>query len=158
RPAEELEPLSRALVQRVVGAHCFGMALAEPLEPVPGSDLFVGAGREDEVARGLEPLARQRGERDCLRRDLPFHVERAAAAELTVATVAGPRVGEPLAGIGRNRVRVREQQQARAVTAARNPRDEVGALRRARVELALDAVVAEVVAQKLGGLSLVARR
>ena len=50
------------------------------------------------------------------------------------------------------------EQQALAVAAAGQAGDEVRPLGRPRVELALDAVAGEVVAQELGGLRLVAGR
>jgi hypothetical protein len=61
------------------------MRLAQPLRSEARADLLVGGGGKDEVARGLEPFPRQRGDRDCTRRDLPLHVQRAAAPDLTVA-------------------------------------------------------------------------
>ena len=66
RRAAELHAVAAALVDRVVAAHGFGMRLAEPLEPERGPDLLVGGGRENEVARRLEGLARQRRERNGL--------------------------------------------------------------------------------------------
>src|SRR4029079_17541983 len=54
--------------------------------------------------------------------------------------------------------RVREQEQALAIAATWDARDQVRPLRAPCVELALDAVAGEVVAQQLGRLGLVARR
>jgi len=55
--AAEDEPVAGALVHAVLRANRLGMLLAEPLEPETGPDLLVGAGREDQVAAGLEAFA-----------------------------------------------------------------------------------------------------
>src|SRR5207248_9536738 len=101
-------------------------------------------------------LARQRRDRDRLRRDLALHVERTATPDLAVTELAAERVELPLGGIGQHDVRVREKQHPRAVPTSRNARDEIRALGYARVQLARDAVLLEVVTQQLGGTRLVA--
>ncbi len=158
RAAEELHPLACAFVQRVIRANRVRVVLAEPGEPEPLADLLVGASGEDEIARRLEALPRERCDRDRLRRDLALHVDRAAPPELAVANLARPGVELPVGGVGHDGVRVREQQQARPAAASRQARDEVRALRDLRVDLAANAVVAEIVAQQLGRLRLVAGR
>jgi hypothetical protein len=158
RPAQELDPLARALVERVVGAHGVRVLRAEPRQAEALAHLLVGDRREDEIAGRLEPLARERRQRDRAGRDLALHVERAAAPDLVVAQLAGPRVDLPLGSIGNHRVGVREQHQAGPVTASRQASDQVRALRDARVELALDTALREVVAQELGRGRLVTGR
>ena len=79
--------------------------------------------------RGLEPLARERRDRDRVRRHLALHVERAAAPDLAVAQLARPRVDAPLGRVGEHRVGVREEQQPRPVAAPGDARDEVRPLR-----------------------------
>src|SRR5689334_12257388 len=149
---------SSDLVQGEVGANRVGVVLAQPLQPEAVPDLLVGAGREDEVARGLEALPRERGERHRLRGDLPLHVERAAAPDLGAANLARPGIRLPLRRVGDDGVRVGQEQQARPTAAPGQPRDEVRALGGACLELALDAVPCEVVAQQLGRLRLVPGR
>src|SRR4051812_13744647 len=135
------------------------MLPAEPRQAdLGGADLLVGGSHEDQVAARLEALPRKGSDRDRARRDLPLHVKRAAAPDLALAQLARPRIDLPLGGIGDDRVRVREQQEGRAVATARDARDEVRPLRHLRVQLALDPALGEVVAQELCGLSLVARR
>jgi hypothetical protein len=96
---------------------------AEPGEPVVLTDLFVGGRREDEVARGLEALPREGGDRDRRRRDMAFHVERTAAPHAAAAHLARPRIHRPLGRVRDDGVRVGEEQEARAVAAAGKPRD-----------------------------------
>src|SRR5207253_669283 len=79
---------ARALVDAEVAADGVGMRLAEPLRAEAGADLLVGGRREDQVTRRLEPLAGERSDRDGAGRDLPLHVERAAAPDLAVAQFA----------------------------------------------------------------------
>ena len=154
--AAELDPLAAALVDRVVDPDRVGMVLAEPLEAVVVADLLVGGGDEDEVARRREAFARERGDRDGARRDLILHVERAAAPDVVVGEVAGPGIARPLGGVGDDGVGVGEEAERGAV-AALDPGDEVRPLRHAGVELDLDAVRLQIVAQELGGDRLVAR-
>ena len=158
RAARELDPLAAALVEAVVGADGVGVLLAEPGQAEVVADLLVGGRDEDQVAARLEPLAGQRRDRDSAGRDLALHVERAATPDLAVAQLARPRIDLPLARVRDDRVRMREQQEARPVSAPGNARDEVRPLRDLRVQLALDAVLGEVVAQQLGRLRLVPRR
>src|SRR5947207_1196507 len=73
--AAELDPLARALVDRVVGAQGVGMRLAEPGKAEVVAHLLVGGGGEDQVARRLEAVPRERGDRDRARGDLALHVE-----------------------------------------------------------------------------------
>ena len=157
RVAPKLDALAAALVDRVVHPNRVRMLIAEPLEPEVVPDLLVCGRDEDQVAGRLEALARQRRNRHGARRDLILHVERSAPPDVVVGEVAGPRVARPLVGIGDDRVRVREEAERRPV-AALEARDEVGPLRRARIELDLDAVRLEVVAQELRRDRLVPRR
>ena len=133
------------------------MVGAEPGEPEVLADLLVGRGDEDDVASRDEPLPGQRGDRDCRGRDMALHVESAASPDLAVAELAGPRIEGPLLGVGAHRVRVRDEGERRA-SAAGKARDEVRPLRDPGVELALDAGVLEIAAEKLGGEGLVTRR
>ena len=136
------------------------MRLAQPLEAehLALAHLLVGGRREDQVAGRLEPLARERRDRDRVRRHLALHVERAAAPDAAVPQLARPRVDRPLGRVGEDGVGVREQEQRRPVARPPDPRDEVRPLGHARVELALDAERLEVRAQELGRLRLVAGR
>ena len=133
------------------------MLLAEPLEPEVLAHLFVGRRDEDQVTGRLEPLTRERRNRHGARRDLILHVERSTAPDVVLGEIAGPRVARPLVGIGDDRVRVREEAERRPV-AALEARDEVRSLRRARIQLDLDAVRLEVVAQELRRDRLVSGR
>ena len=133
------------------------MRLREPAQAPALADLLVGHGQEHELARGRETLALERREGDGGRRHLSLHVERAASPDLVVHEIAGPRVSLPLRRVREHRVRVREERQRRPVAAAKT-RDDVRPLRLARVELDLDPVPREVVAEHLGGADLVPRR
>ena len=133
------------------------MLPAEPLQAERLADLLVRRRDEDEVARRPEALASQRRERDGARGHLVLHVEGAAAPDLFADELARPGIPFPLRGVGDDRVGVTEERQARPV-AARQARDEIRALGRARIELGLDAVRREVVAQHLGCERLVPRR
>ena len=139
RRAAEHEPLAASLVDRVVTARRIRVSLDEPAEPVVRTDLLVCDDEKDEIAGGDESLPRKRRERNGTRRDLVLHVERTAPPDLTVDEIARPRVAIPLGRIREDGVRVREESQGRPVTAS-NPRDEVGTVRLACVELAFDAV------------------
>ena len=127
--AAELDPVTAALVDREVGAHRVGMLLHEPLEAEAVTDLLVRGRDEDQVARPLPALPRERGERDCGGGDLALHVERAPPPHLAVDEVAAERLALPLARVGEHDVGVREQRERRAVAATANPRDEVRTLR-----------------------------
>ena len=133
------ETLPRALVDRVVAPNRIRMLATEPHEPVAvvAADLLVGGGDEQQVTRGLEPLAHERRERDGSGGDLVLHVERAASPDLAVDEFARPWVAIPLAGIREHGVRVAEERQRRPV-ATLEPRDEIRPLRHSRVELGLD--------------------
>ena len=137
--AAELDAVAGAFVDREVGTHRVGVRFDEPLQPEAVADLLVGGRDEDQVARAPPALARERRERDRRRGDLTFHVERAAAPHLAVHELAAERLTLPLARVGENDVRVREQRKRRAVAAAADAGDEIRALGHARVELALDA-------------------
>ena len=154
--AAELDALAAALVDRVVDPDGVRMVLAEPLEPVVLADLLVGRRDEDEVARRDEALACERRDRDRARRDLVLHVERAAPPDVVVGEVARPGVARPFGRVGDDGVGVREEAERGAVAAAQ-PRDEVHPLRHAPVQLDLDAVRLEVVAQQFGRQRLVPR-
>ena len=154
----QLDALAPALVDRIVGADRVRVLLAEPRQAEPLADLLVGGRDEDQVSRGLEPLAREGRDRDRARSNLALHIERPAAPDLAVAQLARPRTDLPLGRIRQNGVGVREEEQARATAAPRQPRDEIRALGHLRVELALDAVLGEVVAQQLRRDRLVAGR
>ena len=158
RPAVlELDPLAASLVDREVAANGVGMRLAQPLEAEAGAGLLVGGRREDQVAARPEALARERRDRNRVRRDLALHVESAAAPDHSVAQLARERRHRPLGRVGEHDVRVAEEEERRAVP-ARDPRDEIRTLRRPRDQLALDAVGGEVVAQELRRRGLVAGR
>ena len=88
----ELDAVAGTFVDAEVGADCFGMRLAEPLRAEACADLLVGRGGEDQLAGRLESLSRQRRNRDCLRRDLSLHVERASTPHLAVAKVQLGRI------------------------------------------------------------------
>jgi len=134
------------------------MLLDEPLEPEARPHFFVGCRDEDQVAFRLEPLARERRDRDRARCHLPFHVERAPTPDLAVADLARPRIGFPFRGVGEHRVRVGQEGKPGPGAGSRNPSDEVRAFRRLRVELARDPVCLEVLAQQLRRSRLVAGR
>ncbi len=160
-PAEH-QPLASALVDRVVAARGLRVGLDEPAKPVAlvpanSADLLVGHHDQHQVAGRDEALPFQRRERDGRRRDLALHVERSPPPHLAVDEVARPRVAVPLGGIGEHGVRVGEEREGRTV-AARDPRDEVRAMRLQSIELALDSILREVVAQQLRGDRLVPRR
>ena len=159
-PAADDHAVACALVDGVLGPDRLGVLAAEPGEPEVrvGADLLVGRGREDQVAARTEPLAGERRNRDRTRRHLAFHVERAAAPDVTVAELARPWVHGPLGRVGEHRVRVRQEEEPRPAAASGDARDEARPLRHARVELALDPERLQVVAQQLGGDRLVAGR
>src|SRR5204863_9115784 len=71
---------------------------------------------------------------------------------------ARPWIHGPLGGIREHGVRVREEQQARALSPARDPRDEVRPPGLARVQLAFDSERLQVVAEELGRERLVPGR
>ena len=160
RAPGDLDAVAGALVDGVLAAHGLGVLAAEPGEPEVGvvAHLLVGGGGEDQVAARLEPLARERGDRDRARRHLALHVQRPASPHLPVANLARPGVDGPLGRIGQDRVRVREEQQPRPVAAPTDPRHEVRPLRHARVQLALDAERLQVAAQQIGRRGLVPGR
>src|SRR5439155_21437816 len=95
------------------------MLLAQPLQAEavvamsPAALLLVGGRAEDEVAARREALARERSDRDGVRRDLALHVERAAAPDLPVDQLAGERRNLPVGGIGVNDVGVAEKEERR---------------------------------------------
>ena len=134
------------------------MLRAEPGEPEVLADLLICGRREDQVARRLEALARERGDRDRVRGDLALHVERAAAPDLAVSQLARPWIELPLDRVGDHGVRVREQQQPRPGGSARNPSHEVCPLGHLRVQLGVHTALREVVTEELGGDRLVAGR
>src|SRR2546421_113966 len=78
--------------------------------------------------------------------------------DLAAAHLAAERIELPLRRVGEDDVRVRKEEQVRPAAATRNASDEIRTLRHARVELARHTVVLEVVAQELGGTSLVSGR
>jgi len=133
------------------------MLLTQPLEAEAVADLLVGGRREDQVAARPEPLTRERGDGDGVRRDLALHVERAAPPNLAVPQLARERRHRPLGRIGEHDIGVTHEEKRRAVTAA-NPGHEVRALRHLRDQLAGDAARLEVVAQQLGRDRFVAGR
>ena len=158
--AAELEPVARPLVERVVATHGVGVCLAQPAKAgvLALADLLVGRRAEDQVAGRREPLPRKGSDGDSARRHLALHVQRAPAPDAAVLDLARPRIDRPLRRIREHRVGVREQEERRPGSSSRNPRDEVRAVRGARVELARDAVLLEIPAQKLGRDRLVPRR
>ena len=103
-------------------------------------------------------MACQRRQRDCARRYLTLHVERAASPHLAVSQLSPEGIRRPLRCVGKDDIRVREEEQGRPVAGAPHARDEVRAFRDARIELALHPAVLEVVAEKLGCGRLVSRR
>ena len=121
------------------------MLLDEPAQAVPGTDFLVGDDEEHEISRGDEALAGERGERDRARRHLILHVERAAPPDLAVDEVARPGIALPLGGVREHGVGMGQEREGRTV-AALDPGDEVRAVRLAGEELALHAVLGEVVA------------
>src|SRR6185295_13868929 len=156
-PPVDHEPVAAALVHAVVGSDGVGMVGAKPGEPEVLADLLVGRGNEDDVARGDESLPGQGGDGDGGGGHVALHVESAASPDLAVAELARPGIEGPLLGVGAHRVRVRDEGERRA-SAAGEARNEVGPLWDPRVELALDAGVLEIAAEKLGGEGLVTRR
>jgi hypothetical protein len=133
------------------------MLLAQPFQAEGLADLLVRSGDQDEVAGRPEALSRERGEGDRAGRDLVLHVERAASPHLVADEVARPWVALPLRRIRDDGVRVAEERETRPVPAW-EPRDEVRPLGRPRVQLRLDAVLGQVVAEELGGERLVPGR
>ena len=134
------------------------MVLAEPRRAEARADLLVCSRAEDQIARRLEALARQRRDRNGFRRDLPLHVERAAPPNLAVAQLAAKRVGAPLRRVCEHDVGVGKEEQRGTVAPTWDARDEVRALGDLRVQLAGDARVFEIAAQQLRCGGLVARR
>ena len=150
--AAELEPVARALVDRVVAADGVGVLLAEPLQAEPVADLLVGGRRRrSRSPAGRKPSRASDAIATALAATCPFMSS--APRPQTSPSRSSPENGgtDHSARVGEHDVGVREQQQRRPVAAARDPRDEVRALGHARVQLALDAVRLEVVAQQLGG-------
>ena len=80
----ELEPLTAALVDRVVARNRIRMLAAEPLEAEAVADLLVGHRRKDQIAARAKALARERGDRHRARGHLALHVERTAPPDLTI--------------------------------------------------------------------------
>src|SRR5439155_13396496 len=117
--------------------------------------LLVRRRGEEDVAGRPEPLAGERRDRDGARRDLPLHVERAAAPDVLLAKLAAPWVDRPLIGVGNDRVGVGEQEQPRPVSTAGQARNEVLPFGNTPEELALDPERLEVIAQELGRHGLV---
>ncbi len=129
-PTSELERGAAALVDDEVAADGLGVLGAEPLRTGAGSHLLVGG--EDQLQRaalGAPARLGERNRRGDLGCDLPLHVLCAAAADLVVDDVAGPRAEAPLRGVGRNGVDVAEHRQRRAVALAREVGNEVRASR-----------------------------
>src|SRR6202043_4146249 len=116
--AAELEAVTTACVDGVVAANRVRVRLAEPGEAEAVAHLLVGGGREDQIAGGLKALARERRDRDRARGDLAFHVERAATPDLVVAHLAREGRNRPFSRVGKNDVRVAEEQQRRPVARA----------------------------------------
>jgi hypothetical protein len=110
------------------------------------------------AAKIRSPAGSKRGDRDGVRRHLTLHVERAATPDLAVSQLARPRIELPLARVGEDGVRVREQEYARAIASAGQPGDEIRALRHFGVELDLDAALTEIGTQQLGRPGLVPGR
>ena len=154
----ELDAVACALVDREVGAARIRMLAHEPLQPEVVADLLVRGRGEDQVAGRLEALARERRQRDRVRRDLPLHVERTSTPDLAVAQLAAERVRVPLRRVGEHDVRVREERERGAAVRPAHPRDEVRPVGHVRVQLALDPRLVEVRAQELRGGRLVAGR
>ena len=101
RPAVlELDPLAAALVDREVAANGVGMLLAQPLEAEAVADLLVGGRREDQVAARPEALARERRDRDGVRRDLRSSC-RARRVPRPCRRAARPRTAAPTTRPGR---------------------------------------------------------
>ena len=101
---------------------------------------------------GSNPRAQGR-ERDRTRRHLVLHVEGAAPPHLAVHEVAGPRIALPFGRIRENRVGVAQEHERRPAGSF-DSRNEVRPLGHSRVELRLDAVPGEVVAEQLRRLRL----
>ena len=158
RRLAEHEAVASALVDREVAARRVGVRLREPAEATsPRRPPRRPRTRKTRSPAGEKPSRCERCEGDSGRGDLSLHVERASPPDLVVHEIARPRVSLPLRRVGEHRVRVREERERRPVAAAKT-RDDVRPLRLARVELDLDPVPREVVAEHLGGADLVPRR
>jgi len=128
-PTVELEHLPGALVDQHVAASGIGMLGAQP----GGADLAAGllVGDEQQLQRpagGPPAAAGARHGGDRLGRDLVLHVQRAAAPQVAVDDLTGPRVVGPVGRIGEDRVDVAEQAEHRTVVVAGQRRDQVRAV------------------------------
>ena len=142
--------LPSALVQPEVGAHV-GLA-REPRRSESVADLLVRR-QSQQVARGRAP-SRASDANATVAAATPFHVERATPPDLAVDHVARPRIARPVRRVGEHGVRVRQEQKRRPV-AAREPRDDVRAIRRPSEHGAGHAVPREVAVQAFGSAGLV---
>jgi hypothetical protein len=130
----------------------------EPLQADVDAHLLVGGRHEDQIAVGPEAVTRERRDRDRGCGDVALHVERAAPPDLVVEQLGAPGIALPLGGIGKHRVGVGEQREARPRAPPRKPRDEVGPSRLAGEQLRLDAAFREVLAEQIGRNGLVPGR
>src|SRR5215218_7122980 len=101
------------------------MLAAKPGEPEVLTDLLVGAGGEDHVAGGAEALSPERRNGRRGRRAVALHVQGSASPDLVVAKLARPGAHRPLTRIGKDRVRVGEEEDAGPLPAPGDPRHEI---------------------------------
>ena len=157
--ATEEEPLAGALVDRVVAAGGIGMLATQPDEPVAvvAADLLVRGRDERRSPAGSNPSRASDANATALAATWSFmsSAPRPQTSPSTRSPDHGSRV--PFGGISEDGVRVAEERQRRPV-ATLDPRDEVRPLGDARVELGLDPVLRQVVAEEVRRLRLVPRR
>ena len=138
--AAHLDEVAASLVDDEVRAHLVRVLLAEPVGAEVAADLLVGGDHEQQLAlRGAPAALAEREAGRHLGRDLPLHVQSAAAADPAIDDVAGPGVEGPLVGVRANRVDVAEERERRAVLGAAQTRHQIGALGLRLEQLALEA-------------------
>ena len=153
--AAEDEPVAGAFVHAVVRANRLGMLLAEPLGQETGRPPRRRRRRRS-GRRGIEALAGGDAIATALAATCPF----LSSAPLQICPSRRSRiqVGLPLSGIREHGVRVGQEHEPRPGAAAGDPCDEVRPFRHLRVQLGLDSVVAEVLAQETRRARLVPGR
>ena len=138
-------------------AEQLGVLLHEVVRAEVAARLLVGEQAQDHVA-GRGRRARLRAHERCEQhRDPALHVERAASPYVPVLDVAPERRELPLSARGDD-VDVALEQQRRAVTTAREPRDQVRPLGDLRDDSDLDAELFEQSGDPRDALALVSGR
>ena len=144
------------LAERMANAgEGFGMLLREELRAEVSAGLLVGEHGEHDAAGRHAALCLRSEERRDHHRHARLHVERAASPYDAVGDLGRKRRMRPLLARGRDDVDVAVEEEWRVAVRAGQPRDEVGSLGLARVQLALDSRRREQALHVLDALALV---